>query len=164
MAQATLPHHPRPTLSPRTLWKWVSEVKKWSTFGPLNFFIFRYIKDGVLGNNNISIKKCTTTFLWVLNLGQVGELPHRFSKSDYYGDFFQKWSLTCRSYKVFLRSNFKVDFLFRKKFRRISFLKLKANWINFKGIFHIRLKAKYFKTVVFSKRSDPFRRDSLYKI
>ena len=30
------------------------------------------VKGGVLGNNNIGIKKCTTTFLWVLNLGQVG--------------------------------------------------------------------------------------------
>ena len=29
-------------------------------------------KGEVLGNNNIGIKKCTTTFLWVLNLGQVG--------------------------------------------------------------------------------------------
>ena len=25
-----------------------------------------------MGNNNIGIKKCTTSFLWVLNLGQVG--------------------------------------------------------------------------------------------
>ena len=56
--------------------KW-SEVKvKWSesewVFGPLFFFNFRYIKVGVWGNNNIGIKKCTTIFLWVLNLGQVG--------------------------------------------------------------------------------------------
>ena len=51
--------------------KWVSEVK-WCFFGPLNFFIFRYVEEGVLGNNYISIKKCTTSFLWVLNLGQVG--------------------------------------------------------------------------------------------
>ena len=43
-----------------------------SIFGPLNLFIFGYVKGGVLGNNNIGIKKCTTTFLWVLNLGQVG--------------------------------------------------------------------------------------------
>ena len=44
-------------------WKW-----KWSewVFGPLNLFIFGYVKGGVLGNNNIGIKKCTT-FLWVLN-------------------------------------------------------------------------------------------------
>ena len=47
-----------------------SEVK--SIFGPLNLFILGYVKGGVLGNNNIGIKKCTTTFLWVLNLGQVG--------------------------------------------------------------------------------------------
>ena len=43
-----------------------------SIFGPLNLFIFGYVKGGVLGNNNIGGKKCTTTFLWVLNLGQVG--------------------------------------------------------------------------------------------
>ena len=41
-------------------------------FGPLIFFNLRYIKGGVRGNNNIGIKKCTTIFLWVLNLGQVG--------------------------------------------------------------------------------------------
>ena len=43
-----------------------------SIFGPLNFFIFGYVKERVLGNNNIGIKKCTTTFSWVLNVGQVG--------------------------------------------------------------------------------------------
>ena len=30
------------------------------------------VKGGLLGNNYISIKRCTTTFLWVLNFGQVG--------------------------------------------------------------------------------------------
>ena len=53
-------------------WSEKSEVKVKSIFGPLNLFIFGYVKGGVLGNNNIGIKKCTTTFLWVLNLGQVG--------------------------------------------------------------------------------------------
>ena len=43
-------------------------------------FFFRYVKGGVLGNNNIGIKKCTTTFLWVLNLGQVGEIFKNFQK------------------------------------------------------------------------------------
>ena len=33
---------------------------------------------GVRGNNNIGIKKCTTIFLWVLNLGQVGEILENF--------------------------------------------------------------------------------------
>ena len=47
-----------------------SESESEVFFG-LNFF-FGYGKEGVLGNNNISIKKCRTTFLWVLNLGQVG--------------------------------------------------------------------------------------------
>ena len=58
--------------------EWVSEWVKWCFFGPLNLFIFRYVKEGVLGNNNIGIKKCTTTFLWVLNLGQVGGRRKKF--------------------------------------------------------------------------------------
>ena len=49
-----------------------------SILGPLNLFILGYVKGGVLGNNNIGIKKCTTTFLWVLNLGQVGEILENF--------------------------------------------------------------------------------------
>merc|ERR1711984_64010 len=69
---------------------------------------------GVRANNNIGIKKCTTNFLWVLNFRQVGELPQQFSKSQYYGDFFQKWSPTC------------------------DFLK------NLQGIFSIKLKAIFF--------------------
>ena len=56
-------------------WKW-----KWSEsiFGPLNLFIFGYVKGGVLGNNNIGIKKCTTNFLWVLNFEQVGGHQKKF--------------------------------------------------------------------------------------
>ena len=97
-------------------WKVKSEKWKWSEsiFGPLFFFNFRYIKVEVWGNNNIDIKKCTTIFLWVLNLGQVGELPQRFSKSHHYGDFFQKWSPTCRSKRVFLRPNFRINFFSQK--------------------------------------------------
>ena len=70
--------------------------KSEAVFGPLNFFIFGYVKGGVMGNNNIGIKMCKTKFLWVLNFGQVGELSQQFSKSPYYGDFFQKWCLTCQ--------------------------------------------------------------------
>ena len=55
-----------------------SESESESIFGPLNLFIFRYVEGEVLGNNNIGIKKCTTTFLWVLNLGQVGEILENF--------------------------------------------------------------------------------------
>ena len=33
-----------------------------------------------MANNNIGIKKCTTTFLWVLNFGQVGEILENFRK------------------------------------------------------------------------------------
>ena len=96
-------HLPSPTTSTSWTEKRAKRVlvkvkwKKWCFFWSLNLFIFGYVKGGVLGNNNIGIKKCTTTFLWVLNFGQVGELPQRFLKSAYYGDFFQKWSPTCRS-------------------------------------------------------------------
>ena len=58
------------------------ESESESIFGSLIFFNLRYIKGGgARSNNNIGIKKCTTNFLWVLNFGQVGELPQRFSKS-----------------------------------------------------------------------------------
>ena len=33
-----------------------------------------------MGNNNIGNKKCTTIFLWVLNLGQVGKIFKNFQK------------------------------------------------------------------------------------
>ena len=100
-AQATLPHHPRPTLSTPYILKWCeksekvkkkwklstfgpllwsavkwSEKLKWSEsepiFGPFNFFNLRYIKGEARGANNIAIKKCTTILIWVLNLEQVG--------------------------------------------------------------------------------------------
>ena len=54
------------------LWVKSEKSESESIFGPLNLFIFGYVKEGVLGNDNIGIKKCTTTFSWVLNLGQVG--------------------------------------------------------------------------------------------
>ena len=54
--------------------------KSESIFGPLNLFNLRYIKEGVRGNDNIGIKKCTTIFLWVLNLGQVGKIFKNFQK------------------------------------------------------------------------------------
>ena len=60
--------------------KWSEVMSEWSTFGPLIFFILRYVEGGVRGNNNIGIKKCTTIFLWVLNLGQVGEILENFQK------------------------------------------------------------------------------------
>ena len=58
----------------------VKSEKVKSIFGPLNLFNLRYIKEGVGGNNNIGIKKCTTIFLWVLNLGQVGKIFKNFQK------------------------------------------------------------------------------------
>ena len=64
-----------------------SEVIFWS----LIFFVFRYVEGGVLGNNNIGIKKCTTTFLWVLNFGQVGGRQFFFQNHPT-SMIFQKWS------------------------------------------------------------------------
>ena len=54
--------------------------KSESIFGPLIFFNLRYIKGGVLGKNNIGVKKCRTIFLWVLNFGEVGEILDNFQK------------------------------------------------------------------------------------
>ena len=65
------------------------KVKSEVIFGPLNFFNLRYIKGEVRGNNNIGIKKCTTIFLWVLNLGQVGEILENFQKHPL-GEGFRK--------------------------------------------------------------------------
>ena len=56
--------------------KWKSEIHFWS----FKFFRFQICWGGVLGNNYISIKKCRTTFLWVLNFGQVGEILENFQK------------------------------------------------------------------------------------
>ena len=63
----------------------MSEVIFWS----LIFFVFRYVEGGVLGNNNIGIKKCTTTFLWVLNFGQVGEIFKNFQNHTTTVTFFK---------------------------------------------------------------------------
>ena len=41
-------------------------------FGSLIFLNFRYVKRGILGDNNIGIKKCRKIFLWVQNFGEVG--------------------------------------------------------------------------------------------
>ena len=43
---------------------------------PLFFFILRYIQHYTYIYLNIYIKNVLTNFLWVLNFGQVGELPH----------------------------------------------------------------------------------------
>ena len=68
------------------------------------------------------------------------------------GWFFEKWSPTSPSSRVFLRPNFRVDFfLFRIIFKGISFVKLKVSsifwWtfvlvrLIFKGILYIKFKA-----------------------
>ena len=57
-------------------------MKSESEVNPFLFLYFCSISDmlwgGVGGNNNIGIKKCTTTLLWLLNLGQVGEILENF--------------------------------------------------------------------------------------
>ena len=61
--------------------------------------------------------------LWVLYFAQVGGVAQKFSKSYYYDDFFQKWSRTCRSKRVFLRPNFRVDFFVSKNLKDLLLLK-----------------------------------------
>ena len=65
-------------------------------------------------------------------------------------------------------TKFQGRFFFRKKNSWISSVKLKASWINFKGIFHIKLKSKNFKRVSFVKLKAisvfNFRRVSLIKL
>ena len=94
-------------------WKLIEKKsEKWSEsesiFGPLIFFIFRYIEEGVLGNNNIGIKKCTT-FLWVLNFGEVGEILDDFQKHPY-GESF--WKMVS---KVIFWKNYKGISLWKWK-------------------------------------------------
>ena len=86
-----------------------------------------------MSNNCISIKKCTTTFLWVLNFGKVGELPHQFSKSNYYVDFFQKWSPTCNFWIFTKNFPYKIegDFFIRISFENGRRFKKKIKWISF---------------------------------
>ena len=60
-----------------------------SIFGSLIFLNLRYIKEGVRGNNNIGIKKCTTNFLWVLNFGEVGEIFKNFQNPSTKVTFFK---------------------------------------------------------------------------
>ena len=60
-----------------------------SIFGLLIFFSLRYIKGGLRGNNNIGIKKCTTNFLWVLNLGQVRGRRQNFQNHTTTVTFFK---------------------------------------------------------------------------
>ena len=81
-------HLPSPTTS--TSWtekrakRVLVKVKKWKVkvmpFLVFKFLYFQICWRGVLSNNYISIKKCTTTFLWVLNFGQVGEILENFQK------------------------------------------------------------------------------------
>ena len=96
-------------LLPPCLWvkseKWKSESE--SIFGPLNLFIFGYVKGGVLGNNYNSIKKCTTTFLWVLNFGQVGEIFKNFQNHTTTVTFFKN----CLQLVIF--EKFTMDFPYK---------------------------------------------------
>ena len=73
-------------------WSESESEKVKSIFGPLNLFNLRYIKGEVRGNNNIGIKKCTTIFLWVLNLGQVGEILENFQNHPLGESFWKIFS------------------------------------------------------------------------
>ena len=99
-----------------------------SIFGPLNLFIFRYVKGGVLGNNNIGIKKYTT-FLWVLNLGQVGGRRNFFQNLTT-GMIFSKMVSNLSVLEGIFETKFQGRIFFVLKiFKRISFVKLKVSSI-----------------------------------
>ena len=94
--------------------KWKSESE--SIFGPLNFFIFGYVKGGVLGNNNIGIKKCTTTFLWVLNFGQVEEIFKNFQKHPR-GESFWKNGVQLVDFAAEIWENLRIIFFLKKNLK-----------------------------------------------
>ena len=117
-------------LLPPCLWKW-SEVKwsesevKWrseSIFGPLNFFVFRYVEGGVLGNNYISIKKCRTTFLWEWSSTQVGGRQKNFQNLTT-GMIFSKMVSNLSVLEGIFETKFQGWFFFRKNFKGISHIK-----------------------------------------
>jgi len=100
-------------------WKW-SEVK--SIFGPLNFFVFRYVEGGVLGNNYISIKKCRTTFLWEWSSTQVGGRKFFFQNLTT-GMIFSKMVSNLSVLEGIFETKFQGWFFFRKNFKGISLIK-----------------------------------------
>ena len=75
------------------------------------------LKGGVLGNNYISIKKRTTAFLWVLNLGQVGSCPNDFQNLITEMSFFKMVSNLTVLEGIF-ETKFQGRFFIRKFFKR----------------------------------------------
>ena len=69
------------------LWKW-----KWSEsesiFGPLNLFIFGYVKGGPWVTTTLG-EKVHNNFLMGVKFGTSWGSPKIFSKSDYWDDFFK---------------------------------------------------------------------------
>ena len=88
-------------------------------FGPLIFFNVRYIKVGVLGNNNIGIKKCTKKFLMGVK-------------------FWTSWRVSPTIFKITL-----LRWLFSKMVSNLWFFE------NLQGIFYIKLKAIFFNGISF---------------
>ena len=135
-------------LLPPCLWvKSESEVK--SIFGPLNFFVFRYVEGGVLGNNYISIKKCRTTFLWEWSSTQVGGRKNFFQNLTT-GMIFSKMVSNLSVLEGIFETKFQGWFFFRKNFKGIShikfttFLKIKKK---FKGISLLEMKGKKIQEI-----------------
>ena len=69
-----------------------------------------------MGNNNISIKKCRTIFLWVLNFGEVGEFPQHFQNHPL-GQGFKKMvsNFTILEF-LYEIENIRVDFFWSENF------------------------------------------------
>ena len=145
--------------------KWKkSEVKKWRTFWSLNFFVFRYVEGGVLGNNYISIKKCRTTFLWEWYFGEVGEIFKNFQNHPL-GEGFWKNGLQLHFFEINLqvislekKNKVEIPYVLKKNLQVISleknnsvgFFFLVRNF--FKGISHIKLKVSSIFGLNFLKK------------
>ena len=71
------------------------------------------LKGGVMGNNNIGIKKCSTNFLWVLNLGQVGG-RRKFFQNLTTGMIFSKMVSNLSVLEGIFETKFQVDFFSEK--------------------------------------------------
>ena len=102
--------------------KWSEKWKVKSIFGPLNFFVFRYVEGGVLGNNYISIKKCRTTFLWEWSSTQVGGRKIFFQNLTT-GMIFSKMVSNLSVLEGIFETKFQGWFFFRKNFKGISHIK-----------------------------------------
>ena len=118
--------------------------KSESIFGPLNFFIFRYVEGGVLGNNYISIKKCRTAFLWEEVRHKLGCYPKNFQNHPL-GEGFWKNGLQLHFLEINLqvislekKNKVEIPYVLKKNLQVISLEK--NNYVGFFFLSEIFLK------------------------